>query len=235
MFKKILFIPLILLSLNISAQLKFYVEGSGNFSLISKYYATQISEVETSDRPRYNLYLSETYGAAYNNKPGGGITAGLQYFFKDENLSFDAGLDFNNVNFRQTLTTNKYYFYQSTTDLTIENATNPPPGKSEKSDNHSLFLLSVPLSISYYFLENNLSVSLGALPGLVLHSTGGSGASAAFNKGAVGIQVQLRYQFTPGLWLMGGFQEYSTKLYDPLLKQSFSNLRLMKLGLKYDL
>ena len=31
------------------------------------------------------------------------------------------------------------------------------------------------------------------------------------------------------------FQEYSTKLYDASLKQSFSNLRLMKLGVKYDI
>lgn len=217
------------------AQVNFFVEASGNASLISEYYATQITETETSDRQGYYKFLSNTYGGSYNNKLGGGLTAGLQYFVKQGNISLDAAIDFNNVNFYQKLTTSNYYFYQSITDYKIENATNPPASKTEKGDNHSLHLLSLPLSFSYYFLNNDLSVSLGAIPGLLMHSTGGSGASADFNKTVVGIQVQLRYQVAPKIWMMGGFQEYSSKLYDPMLKQSFSNLRLLKLGLKYDL
>lgn len=233
--RKILFISLLLMSVNIQAQVSFFVEASGNASLIAEYYATQITEFENSDRLGYTKFLSNTYGGSYSNKPGAGLTAGLQYFIKQGNISLDAAIDFNNVNFHQTLTTYNYYFYQSTTDYKIENATNPAPVRTEKADNHSQYLLSLPVSFSYYFLEKNLSVSLGLVPGLLVYSTGGNGASTDFNKTQVGIQVQLRYQFVPQWWLMAGFQEYSTKLYDASLKQSFSNLRLMKLGVKYDI
>ena len=233
--RKILFISILLMSINLQAQVNFFVEASGNASLISEYYATQITETENSDRQGYYKFLSNTYGGSYNNKPGTGLTAGLQYFVKQGNISLDAAIDFNNINFYQKLTTSNYYFYQSITDYKIENATNPPASKTEKGDNHSLYLLSLPLSFSYYFLNNDLSVSLGAIPGMLMYSTGGSGASADFNKFTAGIQVQLRYRVAPQWWLMGGFQEYSTKLYDASLKQSFSNLRMIKLGVKYDI
>lgn len=232
--KKLIFIPVLLISLNISAQLQFFVEASGNFSLISQYKAVQITEV-TSDRFDYGMFRTNTYGAGYNNKPGAGLTAGLQYFFTQENISIDAGIDFNNANFHQKLTTETSYFYASKKDNTLVKAENPLPSMTSKADNHSLYMLSLPVSFSYYFLEDKLSVSLGAVPGLLIYNTGGSGASADFNKATVGIQVQLRYQVAPQWWLMGGFQEYSTKLYDASLKQSFSNLRLMKLGVKYDI
>ena len=231
---KFLFVPLLLLSFTISAQFKFFVEASGNATLISEYKATQLTELE-SERTDYKLFMANTYGGSYSNKLGGGLMAGFQYLFNNENISFDAGIDFNNVNFHQTLTTSSSYFYQKNSDFTIIKTETPLPSTTEKGDNHSLFLVSLPLSISYYFLEDNLSVSLGAIPGLLVYSTGGSGASADFNKAAVGIQVQLRYQVVEKWWLMAGFQEYSTKLYDASLKQSFSNLRLIKLGVKYDI
>ncbi|MHB9055731.1 MAG: outer membrane beta-barrel protein [Paludibacteraceae bacterium] len=232
--RKVLFIPVFLISLNISAQIRFGVEASGNLSLISNYEATDIIEV-TSDRTDSRMFRKETYGADYNNKTGGGIMAGLQYFFNKENISLDAGLDINNINFNQVLTKTASYMYLSNTDYKITEAEFPQTIVSENRDNYSLYLLSLPLSISYYFLDKNLSASVGAIPGILIYSTGGSGPSADFSKTAVGVQVQLRYQFIPKLWLMAGFQEYSTKLYAPELKQSFSNLRLMKLGLKYDI
>lgn len=127
------------------------------------------------------------------------------------------------------------HIYEFVENKITEAAEVPLPTRSISNSNHSLFLVSLPLSMSYYFLEKGLSVSLGALPGLLVYSTGGIGPSTAFNKAHIGIQVQLRYQVYPKIWVMGGFQEYSSKLYDPMLKQSFSNIRLIKLGLKYDI
>lgn len=232
--RKFAIILLLTLTVFANGQIKYFIEASGNVSLISKSVATQTVDV-TSDKPDFFKFNKNDYSATYKNKPGGGITAGLQYFFQEDKISLDAGIDINNVNFFQKLKTESYYVYQSSVDYSVTKADNPPPSKTEKEDDHNLLLLSLPLSFSYYFLENNLSVSVGVLPGLLVMSTGGTGASADFNKTAMGIQVQLRYQFAPKIWVMGGFQEYSSKLYNPLLKQSFSNLRLIKLGLKYDI
>lgn len=233
--RKIALFTLLMLSVATYAQLNFFVEGTGNFSLILKSQAELSTEVN-SDNPDAYLFKNETFSAKYKNKLGGGVTAGMQYFFESNNISLDAGLDFNNVNFYQELKVETKYIYRLKSDFSIYDAGNPPlPSITQKESNHSLLILSVPLSISYYFLENNLSASLGALPGYVVYSKGGSGASADFNKFQVGIQIQLRYQFAPKIWLTGGFQEYSTKLYKPELKQSFSNLRLVKLGIRYDL
>lgn len=44
--RKILFISILLMSINLQAQVNFFVEASGNASLISEYYATQITETE---------------------------------------------------------------------------------------------------------------------------------------------------------------------------------------------
>ncbi len=232
--KIIAFFPLLLLSFSLSAQFRFFMEASGNVTLITENKVTQLAEI-TSDRPDYYLFRTSTYGGSYANKPGVGFTAGFQYFFNRENISLDAGIDFNNVNFHQTLSASSSYFYQRKSDYFIDNKGVPLPELSSKADNHSLYLASLPVSISYYLLENNLSISLGVIPGLLIYSTGGRGASADFSKATAGIQVQLRYQVVDKWWIMAGFQEYSTKLYEASLKQSFSNLRLLKLGVKYDI
>ncbi len=229
--RKIVILSLLIISVYANSQVQFYVEPSVNVALISNSQATQTYEV-TSDRPGSQMLRKENYAANYNNKIGGGITAGMNYFFKD-NFSFDAGLDFNNINFHQKTRTSISNLYIPN-NLSSESTETTPVTTVKSDDSHNLFLLSLPVSISYYLLENNLSVGVGLLPSLLLHGTGGIGSATEFNKMQFGVQVQLKYQFMPQWWMVAGFQEYSTKLYKPELKQSFSNLRLMKLGVKYD-
>ncbi|MFV0390487.1 MAG: outer membrane beta-barrel protein [Paludibacteraceae bacterium] len=228
--KKTLLFILLAFSMHLPAQLKFFVEASPNASLITRNRVTQITEL-ASDRPSYQKFLRGEYGAKYSNKLGGGIAAGIQYVFPEQNISLDAGLAFDNVNFRQEIITETLLYYVSATTNEMDEVI---PQITATTDNHNLFQLSIPLSISYYFLKENLSVGLGVLPGFIVASTGGSGASSNFNKAQFAIQLQLRYRFAPNWWIVGGFQEYSSKLYKPELKQSFSNLRLLKWGLKCD-
>jgi hypothetical protein len=219
-----------MVSLLANAQFNFFVEGTGNFSLISKSKVVNTYAIP-HNHLNFKSYRETTYKADYVNKLGADITLGLNYFFQD-NFSFDTGINFKNVNFNQKTSNSSKEFY-----LPIENGsypTLPHLPTSELKDDYSLFLLSVPVSVSYYLLENTLSASLGATPGYLVYSKGGSGESADFNKFQMGIELQLRYQIAPKIWLTGVFQEYSTKLYKPELKQSFSNLRMLKLGLKYD-
>lgn len=229
--RNFLLISLFIISFSAQAQLNFYVEASGNHALISNSEAKSVSEI-SSPTPNLKAFRETTYKAEYTNKLGGGLGVGMNYFFK-ENLSFDAGLDLSNVNFVQKTKTSSFEYYQPIESRGAPALPTLPD--TEHRDVYSQFRLSLPISLSYYLLENNLAVAIGAMPGILLYNSGGTGASADFNKAHIGIQVQLRYQLLPKLWLSGGFQEYSTKLYKPELKQSFSNLKLIKLGLKYDI
>lgn len=230
--RKLFLLSFLLICAFSNSQINFFVEATGDFSLISASQARKTEEVQ-SDKPNFKKFQTNEYHASYDNRLGAGIVGGMNYFFK-EYFSFDAGLGVDNVNFRQKLrnVNEIIYFHDSANETGFTPSGERIERKSEAA--HNLLLLSVPLSISYYLLENNLSVSVGMLPGFVLLSTGGYATSRNFNKFQLGIQVQLKYQIQPQWWIVGGFQEYSTKLYKPELKQSYSNLRKIKLGIKYD-
>ena len=230
--KKIILLSLLIISISTEAQVQFYIEPSANISLISNSQATRTNEVAT-DRPGNRMVRKENYSAIYTNKVGGGITAGLNYFFK-EDFSLDAGLDFNNVNFHQKARTSISHVYMPLNG-NAESTETSPVMTVKSDDSHSLFLLALPVSLSYYLLENDLSVGVGLIPTFLLHGTGGRGSATEFNKAHLGVHVQLKYQFVPQWCVVAGFQEYSSKLYKPELKQSFSNLRFLKLGVKYNI
>lgn len=232
--KKLLLFFVLLLALPAAAQFNFYVEGAGNLSVISGSKATSTFEI-TSDNPDYSLFQKEMYKAKYKSGLGGGVVVGVNYFLAD-NFSLDAGFDFTTASFHQLLTKSTEYSYVSKTNSSQTLPAPPSSSQSMQADNYNMLLLSLPISISYYLVENNLAVGVGVLPGLLLHSSGGmDAASSNLNKTAFGIQIQLRYQVVPQLWLVAGLKEYSTKLYEPKLKQSFSSLRLLKIGLRYDI
>ncbi len=230
--KKSILLLLLLTSIGVQAQIKFHIEPSVNFGLITSSSATSTKEV-SSDRPNLKKYQTDANKADYGNMPGAGVHVGHNYFFK-EYISLNAGVDFSNINFKQTLNSKTSFFYQQAGN---NNIIETEEGKhSEKStDLHSLFLLSIPIGASYYLLDNDLSVDIGLLPGVLLGSTGGSGKSGDFNKLAMGMQLQLKYQFIPHWRIVAGFQEYSTKLYDPALRISYSNIRYLKIGLSYEI
>ncbi len=230
--RKAITIILLTFSLLVNAQLSFSVEGTGSHSLISKSAASSTSEIPYPYK-EHKSYRTATYKADYTNRLGAGLTVGLNYFFQ-ENLSLETGINFKNINFSQK-TSSSYEAYYLPMKEGVLYPELPKLPDTETKDNFNLLLLSVPISASYYLLDNKLSASLGILPGYLLYSKGGSGASSEFNKFQMGIQVQLRYQFAPKIWIVAGFQEYSTKLYKPELKQSFSNLREVQLGLRYDI
>lgn len=230
--KKSTLLLLLLTSIGVQAQLKYHIEPSVNFGLITNSSATSTKEV-SPDRPNLKKYQTDANKAEYGNKPGAGLRIGVNYFFK-ENFSLNTGVDFSNIYFKQTLNSKTSFFYQQAGSSNIIE-TEEGKQSSFSTASHSLFLLSIPIGASYYLLDNDLSVDIGLLPGILLGSTGGSGKSSAFNKPAMGMQLQLKYQFIPQWRIVAGFQEYSTKLYDPALRVSYSNIRYLKIGLSYEL
>ena len=133
--KKIILLSLLIISISTEAQVQFYIEPSANISLISNSQATRTNEVAT-DRPGNQMVRKENYSAIYTNKVGGGITAGLNYFFK-EDFSLDAGLDFNNVNFHQKARTSISHVYMPLNG-NAESTETAPVMTVKSDDSHSL-------------------------------------------------------------------------------------------------
>ena len=228
--RKTALLILLIGSFALSAQTKFYIEASGNQSVTLSSRAASTVEVQ-SDKPAHTMYETKSYLANYNNKMGGGVRGGLNYFFYDY-LSLDAALEVTNNNFQQLLTSRTGYFYHKEGEK--------DQIKSDREDiviatdsNHSMFWVGLPIGMSYYFVENTLAVGVEVTPAYLLGSTGGKGAARDFNKTGIAMQLQLRYRIIPNWWVVAGYREFSSKLYKAELKQSFSSLQDVKVGVRY--
>lgn len=131
----------------------------------------------------------------------------------------------------QMLQSRTSFFYQKPNDTeVIKSGTEPIINLKDAT--HHLLMIGVPVGLSYYLLEEQLALSVGLMPSFLVFNQGGDRLSSDLNKFAMATQLQLRYRFIPGWWLTGGYSEYSTKLYKPSLKQSFSSMREIKLGVR---
>lgn len=217
-------------SLHASAQVKFFTEVSGNYSLISNSYRIYSAEVD-SDNPQYKVIRMDRYSANYKNRIGGNVMFAAQYFLIPE-FSLESGLDLCMINFQQEL------FHATTHYDLIEKELKPKTSMSPtlfgSNSDLNLFYLNIPISGFYHFLDNKLAAGIGIVPGFFVASKGGYGANTNFNKSSMAMQVQLRYQFVDRCWITGTFQEYTSYIYPESAKQSFSRNRLIKLGLRYD-
>lgn len=234
MKKSMFLFATLVLCLNATAQIKFFMEVSGNHSLLSKSDRVYTTEVP-SDVPQYKMMRIDEYKSSYTNKPGGNVMAGAQYSFSPQ-ISLEPGIDFCMINFKQDLmsqTVNFYYDKEMSPSIS-QSPISPKVSSSYTQSDFNLFYLNIPISVFYHFLDDKLAAGVGIVPGFLITSKGGSAESSNFNKGSVGMQVQLRYRFMDTWWITGAFQEYNSYLYPESAKQSFSRNRLIKLGLRYD-
>lgn len=233
--KKSLFLFVIaIFSLHASAQVKFFTEVSGNYSLVSASERTYETEL-ASDIPQYKKMRYDVYSAKYKNKIGGNVMLGAQYFLIPE-FSLESGLDFCMINFQQdqTLLSVNFYYPENAVPSLSSSPVPLSPRLTRNVNDFNLFYLNIPISVFYHFLDNKLAAGIGIVPGFFVASKGGYGANTNFNKSSMAMQVQLRYQFVDRCWITGTFQEYTSYIYPESAKQNFSRNRLIKLGLRYD-
>lgn len=230
MNKVITCVLLLLVSISTFSQTRFYVGGDFNVSTISDSKFNIRTDL-VSDNPNYTYFKSEGYIATYNQQLGLDFYAGLnQAFFSD--FSFDIQLGVNNSNFTQTLVSKTKYFLQDKTNGELTEVENLHSTNSS-IDKHYQVYLTMPFGISYYLLEETLAIGMGFTPSFLITSLGAKSQSTEFNKLAMGMHLNLRYNITNHTWVTLEYQENSTKLYKPELKQSLSSLRHIKLGLRY--
>lgn len=221
-------------SVHLSAQIKYFTEVSGNLSLISNSVFTDFRELK-SNKQEFNLIEINDYKATYQNKFGGGIAVGLQYFFNSE-ISIETALDISAQRLTQELLhTSKNVYIPKTGNEDLHLLPNIIPSALFSKNTYSLMLLSLPISVSYHTLENNLSAGVGFVPASVLTLKKYGTKSDNFNPFALGVQIHLRYRFAENTWVTATLQEFTTALYKREEKLSTSENRLLKIGLRYDL
>lgn len=78
--KKSILLLLLLTSIGVQAQIKFQIEPSVNFGLITSSSATSTKEVNP-DRPNLKKYQTDANKAEYGNMPGAGVHGSINILF----------------------------------------------------------------------------------------------------------------------------------------------------------
>lgn len=216
---------------SLQAQIHFFVEASGNMSLIPK--SEKIVGSQSIDpATTYTLYMKDTYNENYTGIAGGNIMVGLQAELKND-FSLESGLELALIKFNRDIVLTHESMY-----LPVSNVTMPVPPDSYyrtglKSD-FGLTYLSIPVSVFYQPIKRKLYVGGGVLPGLLVHSSSVTD-DYMFSKLSIAAQLQARYKMTEKISIVAAFQQYLS----PIFKEGFSpnktKNRLVKLGLRYDI
>ena len=216
---------------SLQAQIHFFVEASGNMSLIPK--SEKIVGSQSIDpTTTYTLYMKDTYNENYTGIAGGNIMVGLQAELKND-FSLESGLELTLIKFNRDIVLTHESMY-----LPVSNVTMPVPPDSYyrtglKSD-FGLTYLSIPVSVFYQPIKRKLYVGGGVLPGLLVHSSSVTD-DYMFSKLSIAAQLQARYKMTEKISIVAAFQQYLS----PIFKEGFSpnktKNRLVKLGLRYDI
>lgn len=218
------------ISLGVSAQVNYFLELSGNLSLIPSSEKSFFSDMGMNDAHQ-KILKEEGYQASYNDRMGGDIMVGLSYFVAPK-VSIETGLDFNLLRFKQTL--DKIIVF--TTHGNKLQAPSPEGSHRMEKGEFSLFYLNLPLSIFYHLGNNRFAIGAGFIPSLFLGGKDKEGKmdNSQFQRVGIGMQGQLRYRVTENVWIISAFQYFNTKIYKSSAKQGYSHNRLVKLGLRYD-
>jgi len=216
---------------SLQAQIHFFIEASGNMSLIPK--SEKIVGSQSIDpATTYTLYMKDTYNENYKGIAGGNIMVGLQAELKND-FSLESGLELTLIKFNRDIVLTHESMY-----LPVSNVTMPVPPDSYyrtglKSD-FGLTYLSIPVSVFYQPIKRKLYVGGGVLPGLLVHSSSITD-DYMFSKLSIAAQLQTRYKMTEKISIVAAFQQYLS----PIFKEGFSpnktKNRLVKLGLRYDI
>jgi hypothetical protein len=216
---------------SLQAQIHYFVEASGNMSLVPK--SEKVIESNSIDASTYTLYSKDTYNESYKNTLGGNIMVGLQYDLKNS-FSLESGVELSLIKFNRDFNLKHESKYFSLSNIFMPTPPNSYFNNGLKSD-FSLSYLSIPVSVFYQLVKERFYVGAGVVPGVLVHASNDFNNTNMLSKLTVAAQVQARFKMTEKISVIGAFQQYLS----PIFKEDFSpnktKNRLVKLGLRYDL
>jgi len=217
---------------SLQAQIHFFVEASGNMSLIPK--SEKIVESQSIDpTTTYTLYMKDTYNENYTGIAGGNIMVGLQAELKND-FSLESGLELALIKFNRDFLLTHESMYLPVSNFAIMPYTPNSDFRTGLKSDFGLTYLSIPVSVFYQPIKRKLYVGGGVLPGLLVHSSSVTD-DYMFSKLSIAAQLQARYKMTEKISIVAAFQQYLS----PIFKEGFSpnktKNRLVKLGLRYDI
>jgi len=213
------------------AQVHYFVEASGNMSLIPK--SKKIIESHSIDATTYTLLSKDTYNESYKNTLGGNIMVGLHYDLKNK-VSLESGVELTMIKINRD-----FYFNHESTYFSVSNIVLPTPPNSyyntgSKID-FSLNYLSIPVSVFYQLCKDRLYVGAGVVPGVLIHASNWSNDNSMLSKLSVAAQLQTRFRMTEKISVVAAFQQYLSPIFKEEFSPNKSKNRLVKLGLRYDI
>ena len=213
------------------AQVHYFVEASGNMSLIPK--SKKIIESHSIDATTYTLLSKDTYDESYKNTLGGNIMVGLHYDLKNK-VSLESGVELTMIKINRD-----FYFNHESTYFSVSNIVLPTPPNSyyntgSKID-FSLNYLSIPVSVFYQLCKDRLYVGAGVVPGILIHASNWSNDNSMLSKLSVAAQLQTRFRMTDKISVVAAFQQYLSPIFKEEFSPNKSKNRLVKLGLRYDI
>lgn len=213
------------------AQVHYFVEASGNMSLIPK--SKKIIESHSIDATTYTLLSKDTYKESYNNTLGGNIMVGLYYDLKNK-FSLESGVELTLIKFNREFNFNHESMYFSASNIVLPIPPNSYYNTGSKF-NFSLNYLSIPVSVFYQLCKDRLYVGAGVVPGVLIHASNGSDDNSMLSKLSVAAQLQARFRMTEKISVVAAFQQYLSPIFKDEFVPNKSKNRLVKLGLRYDI
>lgn len=219
----------------LQAQVHFFVEASGNMSLIPKSEKT-VSSSSIPEGANYTAYSIYNYKEDYDNALGTNVVMGIQYDLKNK-FSFESGLDLSLIKFNHDLLLSHVYMYTPLyyNNYALLQIPDSHVSSIKSKSNFSLTYLSIPISAFYRLFEDKLYVGAGVLPGVLVSASNDYNDNSIVSKLSIAAQLQVRYKMTEKISVVTAFQQYLS----PIFKEDFSpnktKNRLVKLGLRYDI
>ena len=215
----------------LQAQIHYFVEASGNMSLIPK--SEKIIESQSTDASGYTLLSKNTYSESYKNTMGGNVMVGMRYDLKNK-FSLESGVELALIRFNRD-----FNFKHESMYLPVDNVLMPTPPNNYfnnglKSD-FSLSYLSIPVSVFYQLLKERLYVGVGVVPGLLVHSSNDLNNTSMLLKFSLAAQVQASFKMTEKISIIAAFQQYLSPIFIEEFSPNKTKNKLVKLGLRYEI
>jgi len=218
---------------SLQAQIHFFVEASGNMSLIPKSEKT-VSSSSIPEGANYTMYSIYNYKEDYDKALGANVMMGIQYDLKNK-FSFESGLDLSLIKFNHDFLTAHAFMYTPLDNTVLSQIPVTSVSYYELKSNFSLTYLSIPISAFYQLFKDKLYVGAGVVPGVLVSASNDFNDNSIFSKLSIAAQLQARYKMTEKISIVAAFQQYLS----PIFKEGFSpnktKNRLVKLGLRYDI
>ena len=218
---------------SLQAQIHYFVEASGNMSLIPKSEKT-ISNSSIPEGANYTMYSMYNYKEDYQKAFGGNVMIGVQYDLKNK-FSLESGLDLSLIKFNQDLMASQTFMYKLLDNTGLSQTPVVSASYYELKSDFSLSYLSIPVSVFYQLLKERLYVGTGVVPGVLIHASNDYNDNDMLSKLNIAARLQARYKITEKISVVAAFQQYLSPTFKEEFSPNKSKNRLVKLGLRYDI